>query len=329
MLEPDRSLPNEILVHIFSHLSQRNLTKVVLVSHRFNAVAERVLYSSIDIDEDRLLIRNRDVPQRTLGWCDAMKRNQLYHVPRKLSIRWRIYIPGLEMSKALSHSCSLVSDNIRRLTLLDTLELSMGPCDLTYVTVDLLIRDLRLPNLRHCLLSAGHPAWMGQYDLYTPILSRNMCGFITSHSGLRSLAVLVSKSAVELVPHEAVPELSIFYGTPGGAAFILPGRPVHHLRLAGEEFDLNSENLSRMALTSVPLRILDLSAMHVPPSVLRDIATHLPTIEILSVSIRLEWTHSIVSRIYSAMVDHVWKRGIKFLNIQFFLGEPILFSLVQ
>ena len=51
ILEPDENLPNETLVHIFSFLSQDDLTKVALVSHRFSAIAERVLYSSIDIDE--------------------------------------------------------------------------------------------------------------------------------------------------------------------------------------------------------------------------------------------------------------------------------------
>ncbi|KAF8343465.1 hypothetical protein F5887DRAFT_1135079 [Amanita rubescens] len=279
MLEPDRNLPNEILVHFFSRLSQHDLTKVALVSHRFNAIAERILYSSIDIDEKT--IWRDDVPKRTLGWCDAMKRNQLYDVPRKLSIRWVMF----GRFKTLSHSCSLVNDNIRRLTLLDTLELSIGPCDSTPTMVDL-IRDLRLQNLQHCLLNAGDPAWPGSFD-YTPT-SGNMCGFIASHSGLRYLAGSAFSEpalAIDLAHHDYVPELSIFDGTPSGAAFILPGRPVYHLLLTGGQCDLilNSENLSRMALTSVPLRILDLSAMYMSPSVLRDIATHIPTIEILKV----------------------------------------------
>jgi hypothetical protein len=58
--------------------------------------------------------------------CGAMKRNQLYDIPRKLSIRWRIKDIGKSKALKLSHSCSLVNDNIRRLTLLDTLELLMG-----------------------------------------------------------------------------------------------------------------------------------------------------------------------------------------------------------
>ncbi|KAF8343504.1 hypothetical protein F5887DRAFT_1075850 [Amanita rubescens] len=111
-----------------------------------------------------------------------------------------------------------------------------------------------------------------------------MCGFIASHSGLRYLALLQnSESVLEHIPHDALPELSVFYGTPSGAAFILPGRPVHHLMLTGMQRDLSSENLSRIVLTSVPLRILDLSAMYVSPSILRHIATHLLTIEILKI----------------------------------------------
>ncbi len=293
MLESDRNLPNETLVYIFSHLSHRDLTKVALVSHHFNAIAERVLYSSIDIDED--VTEDSKLPRRTLGWCDAMKRNQLYDVPRKLSIRWRIS----GKSKTLPHPCSLLSDNIRRLTLLDTLELSMGHSSEKDATpaLELVIRDLRLPKLRHCLLGAGDTDWTNFLSYCTPKPS-DMHVFIASHSGLRYLAFLqISESVLELVPHDALPELSIFYGTPSGAAFILPGRPVHHLLLTGRERDLSSENLSRMVLTSVPLRILDLS-MYVSPIVLRDIATHLPTIEILKVIIPLDQTGSIVSRAY-------------------------------
>src|SRR6266550_6656641 len=118
MLESDRNLPNETLVYIFIHLSQHDLTKVTLVSHRFNAIAERLLYSSINITEN--VTGSSDVPKWTLRWCDAMKRNQLYDVPRKLSIQWRI---SRTFETLPSHWCSLLSDNIRRLTLLDTLEL--------------------------------------------------------------------------------------------------------------------------------------------------------------------------------------------------------------
>ncbi len=143
------------MVHIFSFLSQDDLTKVALVSYWFNAIAERVLYSSIDIDEE--VAEDSDIPKQTLGWCDAMKRNQLYDVPRKLSISWQI---NIVKSETLPHSCSLVSDNIRRLTLLDTLELSMGPSSKsTTPAMELIIRDLRLPNLRHCLLNGGDLRW--------------------------------------------------------------------------------------------------------------------------------------------------------------------------
>ena len=272
MLKPDRNLPNETLAHIFNLLSQHDLTKLALVSHRFNAQAKRVLYSSIDIADD---LTENSVPKRTLGWCDAMKRNQLYDVPRKLSIRWKIYV---EKSNALFRSCSLVNDNIRHLTLLDVLELSMYN-ENTKFAMELMIRDLHLPNLRHCSLYASNPDW-------------HIHPFIASHPGLRYLAVLViSEPAMKLVPHDAVPELSIFYGTASEASLILPGRPVHHLLLAyGEGRGLSNKNISRMALTSVPLRILDLAPLCISPSVLRDIAAHLPAIEILRVHLMPDWT---------------------------------------
>ena len=99
------------------HLLQCDLTKVALVSRRFNAIAERVL--------DLEVVGSGRVPKRRLLWCDAMKRNQLYDVPRKLSIRWRI--DTMFKCESLPHWCSLLSDNIcRRLTLLDTLELFIG-----------------------------------------------------------------------------------------------------------------------------------------------------------------------------------------------------------
>ncbi|KAF8343493.1 hypothetical protein F5887DRAFT_886747, partial [Amanita rubescens] len=294
---PDENLPNETLVHIFSFLSLGDLTKVALASHRFNVIAERVLYLSINIAEE--LTEDSDVPKRTLGWCDGMKRNQLYDVPRKLSISWRIDV-DIGESKTLPHSCSLLSDTICRLTLLDTLKLFMGPSrENTTPALELVIRDLRLLNIRHCSLNAGEPGWT-RFSSYCTLKPSVMCAFIASHSGLRYLAVLeISESAMELVPHDALPELSIFYGTASGAAFILTGRPVHHLLLIGREGDLGNKNLSRMALTSVPLRILDLSAMYVSPSALRDIGTHLPTIEIFRVNLKLDRTRSIVSRPYS------------------------------
>ncbi len=282
MFEPDRNLPNEILVHIFSIISQGDLTKVALVSHRFNAIAERVLYSSIDIVEQP----TKNAPKRSLGWCKAMKRKQLYDIPRKLSIRWRIH---MDKSKSLPHWCSLLNKNIRRLTLLDILELSIAPSSEAAIpALELIIRDLRLPNLRHCLLYGGNLRWPTGSPCCKPKPSV-MCAFIAFHSGLRYLAVVdISESAVKLVPHDAVPELSIFYGSHRGAPFILPGRSVYHLVLTGMERDLSNENLSHMALTSVPLRILDLSSNWISPSVLRDIAVHLPTIEIFRVRLTLD-----------------------------------------
>ncbi|SRR6266576_2148518 len=73
------------------------------------------------------------------------------------SMMYRVTYLG--KSKTLPHLCSLVSNNMRRLTLLDTLELFMGPyySENTTPAMELIIRDLRLPNLRHCLLGVGDP----------------------------------------------------------------------------------------------------------------------------------------------------------------------------
>ena len=113
---------------------------------------------------------------------------------------------------ALRPSCSLISDNIRCLTLLDTLELLTSPsCENATPAVKLVIRNLRLPNLRHRLLSAGDPWRRTSHWSNCPPKPTDMRAFMASLPGLRFLAVPeLSESAMELVPRDAVPELSIF-----------------------------------------------------------------------------------------------------------------------
>ena len=135
------------------------------------------------------------------------------------------------------------------------------------------------------------------------VVNRNPCPFIASLPGLRYLAVLdILESGMKLVPqaHDAVFELSNFF---------------------------------RMALTSIPLRILDLSAMSESLSFrdLRDIATHLPAIEILRVRLRRDCIPgTVVSRPYFHL-SFSEKRNQRFAEIS--LVESccaiILFSLVQ
>jgi len=96
--------------------------------------------------------------------------------------------------------------------------------------------------------------------------------------------------ATLLLAPDALPCLSYFRGSPDTAAILLPGRPVQHLALIGQDSDVNRENLPKLAHTSVPLRFLDLSAMQVRPMLLRNISSYLSTIESLKVRLALRHT---------------------------------------
>ena len=84
------------------------------------------------------------------------------------------------------------------------------------------------------------------------------------------------------------------------AASLIPGRPVQTLGLVGQEPFVSERDLARLARGSAPVRALDLSAMSVTPTLLRDVSRHLPSVQILRVRLALRHTlHFALSGIVS------------------------------
>lgn len=174
------ALPNESLTAIFEHLSPHSLTRVVLVSHRCRALAERILYSSITISETTTLVSlstpasSRDVPlqsltatatpsvpRRTLRVCETLSTyGHLAEIVRRFHIRWNT--DAVENPQYLL----VIAQNIIKTLLptfvhLESLELSLGLSEiLPLASVAQIFPDpstghaiFTLPFLRHLSLS--------------------------------------------------------------------------------------------------------------------------------------------------------------------------------
>lgn len=282
------ALPNETLSAIFNELPPSALAMVACVSLRFNAVAERILYSSISITD--LLSETSPHPLRTMWWCEAMyRRPHLIDTTRKLCIRWQ----ADESTPApyyLVNTCERLGEAVRPLAALESLELSLGPANLVTAhdtiaihALERIIRNCHFSNLRSCSLSAERTKGVSSY---TNILS----SFLSSLPALRHLKLSDLHTGVEYLPLEALPQLTSFRGSADAAASILPGRPVQYLSLIGEDFDVNRDNLPRMTYTTLPLRCLDLSSMSIRPMLLRNVSAYLPTLESLRIKLALRHT---------------------------------------
>ncbi|KAH9479684.1 hypothetical protein JR316_0008279 [Psilocybe cubensis] len=176
-------LPNETLSAIFHELPPSSLAAAARASVRFNAVAERILYSSIYI-HDLLL------PLRTLKWCAAMRtRPHLFESVKRLHIRWQHAPPdpasssssvappgpstaaiGPEHSRYWIHACEQLALVLPLLTELESLDLFLGPANLApypaYDDIDpdadtekihaieRVVRGCSFPHLRACTLGA-------------------------------------------------------------------------------------------------------------------------------------------------------------------------------
>jgi hypothetical protein len=285
-------LPNEILLTIFGHLSQHALTRIVLVSHRWRANAERLLYSSIVINE--VLPRSSTpglkgihgmpaVPAVTLRCCETLSSYpHLAEYVRRFHVRWQteaIESPALLLLIAQNIAKSLVPTFQH----LDSLELSFGLAD--YVVPALLaarrmptaasaafLLPFRLPDLRSLALHGiGEPP--------EPVL-RN-------HPALLHLKLGDYARPLRLLPTD-VPRLRSFRGHPATAASVLPGRPIEALGLVGLDPATESD-LARIAAGS-RVRSLDLSGTSVTPTVLRSVSRHLSHVEWLKVRLALRHT---------------------------------------
>ena len=285
-------LPNEILLTIFGHLSQHALTRVVLVSRRWRANAERLLYSSIVINEVlprsstpalKRILGMPSVPAVTLRCCETLSSYpHLAEYVRRFHVRWQteaVESPALLLLIAQNIAKSLVP-TFRHL---DSLSLSFGLAD--YVVPSLLaarclpttasaafLPPFRLPDLRSLTLHGiGEPP--------EPVL-RN-------HPALLHLKLGDYARPLCLLPTD-VPCLRSFRGHPATAASVLPGRPIEALGLVGLD-PATEPDLARIAAGS-RVRSLDLSGTSVTPTVLRSVSRHLSHVEWLKVRLALRHT---------------------------------------
>ena len=281
-------LPNETLSAIFHYLPHPTLAVLALISRRLGGVAERLLYSSVCLTD--MLSVSSPKPYKTLRWCRSMlQRLYLRESTKKLQIRWQA-APGTPPSHHLQNACSDIANVLRFLIYLESLEIFLGPANIAVScshdehihAVERAIRGCQLPLLRHCSLGAE---WTKGAQPYTSILT----SFLVSLPAVRHLKLADHHTGLGLPPG-VMPNLVSFRGSANAAAALLPGRPVQVLSLIGQDSDVNRENLPPMMYTTVPLRYLDLSAMSVRPLLLRNISTHLSTVETLRIKLALRHT---------------------------------------
>ena len=284
------ALPNETLSAIFAHLPPPSLAAVAAVSHRFRAVAEHLLYASVSLVDT--LSHASPVAWRTSTWAHAIhRRPHLLESTKVLHIRWQADLHSFQISPPLGHIYSQLAHILPLLVRLEALEIFLGPANLfpsypgTHPThaIERIIAHARLPNLHTCTLGAD---WSKTSPPYTDILP----AFLASSPALRHLKLSDHRDGSLLLPPTALPLLSSFRGSPNAAPSLLPGRPVHALSLFGQDSDVNATNLLRMTQTSVPLQVLDLSAISARPVLLRLVSTHFPTLHKLRVKLALRHT---------------------------------------
>ncbi|KAI0773217.1 hypothetical protein BD413DRAFT_492184 [Trametes elegans] len=288
-------LPNETLHAIFEHLPPHSLASVVRASHRFQVVAERVLYTSISIVET--LPRASPTAQYTAACASTiLVRPHLAEVVRRLSIRWQTE-PGLRDKYAMAAEpvLDILHHALKILIHLEHLDLALG---LAGGTLDAraILDGCTFPSLRVFALSGVGRGTLSP-KLYT-VPAVPIGWFLALTPTIEQLHLLDCYETLEL-PAGALPRLATFRGSAIAAASVLPGRPVQLLGLVGHEF-ITERDLQRIAQASAPVRFLDLSMMSVTPILLRDISRHLHAVEVLKVKLALRHTlHFALSGIVS------------------------------
>ncbi|KAH7922596.1 hypothetical protein BV22DRAFT_1131305 [Leucogyrophana mollusca] len=273
------SLPNETLASIFCGLSPSILTSTARVSRQWRAVAEWILYSNVFITES--LSPTSQFPYRTLRCCQTIVQHpHLASGVKKFHVRW-ISERGDHYGPFLDVVLSNLSQAIAGAANLESLDLYLGlpsflespaPTSLVFPTT-----DCSFHFLRHISLNGiGH-------------FSRNrLAYFLNIVPSILHLRLPDYRDQMAVLPH-ALPSLVSFCGSPRAAATVLPGRPVQSLALIGQDY-VTEADLSRMALTTLPLSVLDLSGMSVTPILLRNVSRSLPMVEFLKVKLALRHT---------------------------------------
>jgi len=304
------NLPNEILTAILSFLPTTSLQQSLLISHRFRALTELLLYTSVLIQEAVQLTGSQDGgPYKTWRWCRTiLERPHLVHCIKSLTIKWfadhharhstqhPYYTrPAHPAAAALVGDIDLepvfveLATILPNLTLLESLELhfhataSRGTGSETYLALgNRLLRPTSFPNLTYLAISGLVPP----PQFFLP-------------SSCPSLTALRISDIHELpypFPYDALPNLSSFKGSPAAAAVILPGRPVRSLGLVGFDYlrVTEWEGISRVQAIEDQayhgIETLDLSGMTVTPNLLRDVARWVPTVKDLKIRLALRHT---------------------------------------
>ncbi|KAH7905641.1 hypothetical protein BJ138DRAFT_1118286 [Hygrophoropsis aurantiaca] len=271
-------LPNETLISIFCGLPASALTALACVCRHWRAIAEWILYSNVLITES--LSPTYPFPYRTLRCCQTiLHRPSLASGVKKFHVRWISEGRG-SYGPFLDVIFSTISQVIGRIANVESLELHLG---VPSFEEDPPFNPLTFPTLRSSpflryisLQGIGrHPA-------------NHLASFLNVMPSVSHLRLPDYRDQILVLAH-ALPSLTYFCGSPRAAATVLPGRPVQSLALIGQDY-VTEADLSHMALTSLPLSVLDLSAMSVTPILLRNVSRSLPTVEFLKVKLALRHT---------------------------------------
>jgi hypothetical protein len=282
------SLPTEILFHVFKELPPQTLAVVSQLSRRLNVIAERTLYASVHIMDS--ISPESPTPWRTYRWCESVfKRLSFVDTMHKVHVRWQSDGSPPPLPQYFIAFCERLGESLQHLHYLESLELQLGPANRISPlsrdpmhAVERVLKRCRFPLLQACSLGADYNK--GNAQPYTHVLAH----FLASHSGLMSLKIPDYHAALNL-PITSLHQLSTFRGSPDTAASLLPGRSIQHLALNGQDTDL-MRMLPMMSGTPFPILTLDLNSMAARISLLRSVATYLPTLETLRIRLALRHT---------------------------------------
>lgn len=300
--------PNETWNTIFRSLDHIDLAQVARVSRRWNAIAERLLYTCISISET--VSSHSQVPQKTNNCCDGLlRRPYLAELVRSFQVRWIVNLNFVTALIDCESGLRDLSNTLRILTSLESLDLSLNLTGhSTYHSWDLLDR-CHFPFLRRFALSG-----MG----YTPVSL-----FLNNTPSILHLALVDYHQTLTLDPC-ALPSLCSFRGSPATATLVVPGRPVDYIELVGQGMaqhgwlGIPRDAMSQLALTSIPVRYLDLSGITVTPTLLGDISNHLHSLEILKVRFALRHTlhfaHSGIVSLSPPLPRHLLIHNYRVIN---------------
>ncbi|KIK76590.1 hypothetical protein PAXRUDRAFT_835304 [Paxillus rubicundulus Ve08.2h10] len=273
------TLPNETLTAIFFGLSPAALTLIGRVCRQWRVVAEWILYTNVDISET--LSVTSPFPYNTSRCCQTLVTySHLARSLRKFHIRWMsdprdCYDPRLQTVLSSLFRAIDLADNLKSLELdLGLPSLPVYPTSTSFV---LPTGDMTLRSLRHISFNGT--------GYFAP---SRLAQFLNNVPSIQYLRLPDYGDQIALLPN-ALPSLISFCGSSRAAAAVLPGRPVQALALIGHCSVADTE-LSRMAMTSIPLRHLDMSAILTTPILLRSVSRNLPMIESLKVKLALRHT---------------------------------------